>query len=212
MWYLHGLFSSNEQTKKSDTVLQNQREATSEKRMSIKKTKSVLHFPLVTPCWACLPLTSKQCSQEKQPTTQIPHRPVMSIAHKKVQSTWMKKFQIKKTKIKLHKIFSVDIFTILDFLSFFCSFLIFFFLPITVMLHQSKAFPFICSISYDMQVPLLSFCLPFFPSWGCFHPHPSPLLKVIIHHIPLYWHRRPNHRSLSITSPCSTASIRNKTA
>lgn len=25
------------------------------------------------------------------------------------------------------------------------------------MLHQSKAFPFVCSISYDMQVPLLSF-------------------------------------------------------
>lgn len=72
------------------TVLQNQTEATAEKTDESKENKSVLHFPLVTPHWACLPLTSKQYSQEKQPTTQIPHRPVMSIAHKKVQSTWMK--------------------------------------------------------------------------------------------------------------------------
>lgn len=110
-----------------------------------KENKGVLHFPLVTPWWACLPLTLKQWSQEKQPTTQIPHRPMMSLAHKIVWNTriWGKKKsnQIKQTKednkIKLHKIFMWIYLQVLI-----C---IYFFKPITVMLHQSKAFPIICS-------------------------------------------------------------------
>lgn len=37
LWYLHGLFSSNKQTNKFCFVLQNQREATAEKQMTVRK-------------------------------------------------------------------------------------------------------------------------------------------------------------------------------
>lgn len=67
-------------------------------------------------------------------------------------------FQIRRTKIKLHKNLGEYIyngrffFPFIDF--FFKTFLIF--IVDTFMLHRSKAFPVVCSIIVDMQVSLLS--------------------------------------------------------
>jgi len=68
-------FHQTNKPKKFYIVLQNQREATSGKTDESKVNEGVLHFTSVKSCWACHPLTSKQRSQETQPTTQILHRP-----------------------------------------------------------------------------------------------------------------------------------------
>lgn len=168
-----------------------------------KENKGVLHFPLVTPWWACLPLTLKQWSQEKQPTTQIPHRPMMSLAHKIVWYTRIlkkkKRNQIKKqtkedNKIKLHKIFMWIYLQVLI-----CIFLNRLQLCYIKAKHSQSSAHFL----YNMQVSLLSFPLEVELS-----PISLLLEKSIntSHSLMLTYKAKP--QSPSITLPCSTTLIR----
>lgn len=117
-------------------------------RKQKKKEKTVVHFHFGTPC----------CCSEKTATDHTQAGVELSTQ----ESAKVHEWEWRTIKIKLHKIICEYIYNCI------------FRSLNTVMLHQSKAFPFVCSISQDMQVPLL------FIYFFYLEVDVSP-----IHHIPL---------------------------
>lgn len=138
-------------------------------KWTVTENKSVL----------CFPLSDAESESPWRPTNQTGEKNSTRKSAGYMEDT----FQMKKTKIKLHKNL-LWIYLQLQFFSFFFFKTFLFFLVDTVMLHRSKAFPVVCSIIFDMQVSLLS--------WRT---------KAPPHHIPLRGHTRPNHRVWASPQP-----------
>lgn len=123
--------------------------------------------------------------------TRQPHRSHTGPwwAHKESAKYMDDEFKMKKTKIKLHKIFCEYIYNC-RFL-FFQFFFFFFSFPIIsrIQLCYIKAKHSHSSARSPMTCRYLCF-----PSRRLTTAPPFPLPKVSIHHIPLYSHKRPNHK------------------